>query len=216
MNLFKLPSLLLTTFVLTTLSSYTFSEISPPSGMEWSKSQSEIKRSGLKLSDCKSALGGDIEYCDVTGHDKPISFAESYTVYFIKGYGLHKVLVSGKNITGDAYGSEGKASYSKILSSLNKKYPEEDGYESASYEWIARELYKDSDEFYECLRYDGCGNWSSYINGQDEISLGNFSVELEGLSRGTGYLSLTYESPNWGKYLDVVKNQESSRDDEAL
>ena len=211
MKSFKLLLLLLTT-----LSSYTFSEISAPSAMEWGKSQSELKRSGLSLSDCKSALNGDIEYCSAKGHKKPISFADNYTVYFIKGYGLHKVLVSGKNITGDAYGSEGKASFSKVLNSLNKKYPEEDGYKSSDYHWIARELFKDSDEFYECLKYDGCGNWSSYILGANDIDLGTFSIELMGLSRGVGYISLTYESQNWSEYLDIVKNQESARDDEAL
>ena len=203
-------------FLLIILSGYSFAEISAPSAMQWGQSQSDLKRSGLSFSNCKEALNGDIEYCEAKGHDKPISFAETYYVYFIKGYGLHKVLVTGKDISSDLYGSDGKASYSKVKNSLQKKYPESDGYEYFSCESIGNKLYNESDEFYQCLNYEGCGMWYMGIMGANDVDLGSFSLQLKGSSRGTGYISLTYESPNWGEYLDAVKNKEYARDDEAF
>lgn len=196
------------------LSSYSFSEISAPSEMQWGQSQSDLKRSGLSITDCKKS--GELEYCLASGHDKPISFAEAYYLYFIPNYGLQKVLVIGENITGDVYGSEGKTNYKNVKNSLMKKYPEADGYKHTAFEYIGRKLYDESDEFYQCLKYDGCGSWQTFIGAENDDALGYFIVELKGSSRGTGYINLTYESSNWGKYLDEMKNKESARDDEAF
>lgn len=212
-KIFIKPLLLL----LLTLSPYGFSsEISAPSEMEWGKSKAEVKRTGLTISDCKSLLNGDVEYCDAKGYAKPISFAEDYTLYFLKGYGLHKVYITGKNITNDAYGTSGKSTFNKVFNSLSKKYPEDDGYKYSEFQWVGQKLYDESDEFYECLGYDGCGSWINFISTSDDLDRGTFSVELQGISRGKGYLTLTYESSNWSEYLDVVKNRESARDDDAF
>ena len=202
------------TLLLIILSGYSFSEISAPSEMQWGQTQSELKRSGLSIRDCK--ISGDVEYCLASGHDKPISFAEAYYLYFLPSYGLQKVLVIGKDITGDVYGSEGKGTYSKVKDSLIRKYPEADGYEHSSFEYTGNKLYKESDEFYQCLKYDGCGSWQTFISGANNIDLGYFIVAIKGSSRGTGYINLTYESPNWGKYLDEMNDKKSAKDDEAF
>ena len=196
------------------LSSYSFSEISAPSEMQWGQSQSDLKRSGLLIKDCKKS--GELDYCLASGHDKRISFADAYYVYFIPGYGLQKVLVIGEDVTGDLYGSEGKATYNKVKNSLIKKYPEADGYEHSSFEWSCNKLYNELDEFYQCLKYDGCGSWTTFIGGANDVALGFFIIALKGSSRGTGYITLTYESPNWGKYLDEMDDKESAKDDEAF
>ena len=201
-------------FFLITLSGYSFSEISAPSEMQWGQSQSDLKRSGLLITECKKS--GELEYCLASGHDKAISFAEAYYVYFIPGYGLQKVLVIGKDITGDLYCSEGKTTYNKVKNSLIKKYPEADGYKHSSFEYTGSKLYNESDEFYQCLKYDGCGNWTTFIGGANDVALGFFIIALKGSSRGAGYLNLTWESQNWGKYLDEINDKKSAKDDEAF
>ena len=44
-------------------------------------------------------------------------------------------------------------------------------------------------------------SWTTFIGGANDVALGFFIIALKGSSRGTGYINLTYESPNWGKYL---------------
>jgi len=201
-------------FFLLTLSGYSFSEISAPSEMQWGQSQSDLKRSGLLITECKKS--GELEYCLASGHDKAISFAEAYYLYFLPSYGLQKVLVIGKDITGDLYGSEGKTTYNKVKNSLIKKYPEADGYKHSSFEYTGSKLYNESDEFYQCLKYDGCGNWTTFIGGENDVALGFFTIALKGSSRGAGYLNLTWESQNWGKYLGEINDKKSAKDDEAF
>ena len=128
-----------------------------------------------------------------------------------------KVLVQGKNITNDTYGSDGKSQYAKIKSSLINKYPNIDGYQTESFEWIGRKLYNESDEFYECLGYDGCGSHIAYIYSSNEsVEKGTVSIELKGYSRGLGGINLTYESSLWGEALDWAQNRQSQADDDAL
>tara|TARA_B100000768_G_C11235035_1_gene356845 strand:+ start:651 stop:1292 length:642 start_codon:yes stop_codon:yes gene_type:complete len=191
--------------------------VAPPSQLDWGKTKTQMIMSGYQLESCKFALDNAIEYCRVNNIKKPISFAETYTIYFVDGYGLMKAFVQGKDITNDTYGSDGKSQYQKIKSSLITKYPDIDGYQTQSFEWTARKLYKESDEFYECLNYDGCGSHISYIYSSNEsVEKGTVSVELKGYGRGQGALNLTYESSFWSEALDAAQNKQNQADDDAL
>lgn len=133
------------------------------------------------------------------------------------GYGLSKVFVQGENITGDAYGTKGKAQYEKIKSSLVNKYPNTDGYQINSYEWVGDKLYKESDEFYECLGYEGCGNYVSFItSSSDNIERGVVSIEIAGYRRGVGSIDLIYESEFWSEALDSAREKQNQADNDAL
>ena len=190
--------------------------IAAPSGLEWGKSKSNMTADGYTFSGCTLLLEGAIEYCN-TVVKKPISFAESYTVYFIEDYGLLKVWVSGQTISSDIYGTNGKEKYNGVKKSLINKYSESEGYKANSYEWISQKLYNESDEFYQCLAYDGCGTHITYISSKDDASnKGIVSVELLGLNRGSGYISLTYESDEWGEALDSANAKQNQADEDAF
>ena len=191
--------------------------VAPPSQLDWGKTKAQMIISGYQFNSCQFGLDNAIEFCRVDNIKKPISFAEIYTVYFVNNYGLLKVLVQGKDITNDTYGSDGKSQYAKIKSSLINKYPNIDGYQTESFEWIGRKLYNESDEFYECLSYDGCGSHMAFIYSSNEsVEKGTVSIELKGYSRGLGGINLTYESSLWAEALDWAQNRQSQADDDAL
>jgi hypothetical protein len=114
----------------------------------------------------------------------------------------------GKTLTSDIYGTEGKKTYNAIKRSLQKKY----GDAETSVERIALKLYKESDEFYQCLSYDGCGYYLSYWEG----SFGGVELSINGLRRGEGWMKLMYDGPSWGMALERQKNQTSAADEGAF
>jgi len=191
--------------------------IQAPSQLEWGKTKKQMIISGYQFEDCKYLLSNALQYCGVINIKKPISFAEDYTLYFVDGFGLSKVLVQGKNITGDVYGTNGKAQYENIKSSLVKKYPNMDGFQIKSFEWGGAKLYQESDEFYECLGYEGCGSYVSYIySSSDSIDRGVVSIEIKGYRRGVGAINLTYESEFWSEALDSAREKQNQTDNDAL
>ena len=78
---------------------------------------------------------------------------------------------------------------------LTEKY----GKPKSSYHNVGVRLFKDPDEFYQCLAYDGCGFWVDVFDLPDRAIL----LKLNGLSRGTGFITLAYEAqPEWSKAMD--------------
>lgn len=114
-----------------------------------------------------------------------------------------------KNIASDPFGSEGKARYSELKSILEEKY----GSPTHEMEWIGLTLFKESDEFYQCLAYNGCGMWASSFAGPQDISV---VLQLKGLDRGSGYFELSYEGPKWSMVLDELKQENLKADTDAL
>ncbi|MGV3526280.1 MAG: hypothetical protein ACO1RX_18825 [Candidatus Sericytochromatia bacterium] len=92
---------------------------------------------------------------------------------------------------------------------LTSKY----GQPSEQFHKTGLKLYEDGDEFYECLRYTGCGYWSSFwkVDGENRIQL-----TLKGLSYGTGYLVISYEGPQWSQAIDAHEAEQSNADQDAL
>ncbi|EJA5988494.1 hypothetical protein P4Q63_002928 [Salmonella enterica] len=116
-------------------------------------------------------------------------------------YGLVKVLLS-KDVSDDMTGFEGLHIYKEYKKILSEKYGK-----PVSYEYIGRKLYTESDEFYQCLRYQGCGSYVSFyspIKGSDA----GISVFLQGIKRGDGKLNIVYESMGFVKYRDEQKQAE--------
>lgn len=182
-------------------------EIQAPFGFNWGATKNQLKNNGVIIESCSSK--NMITFCVATSPPKPVSFGDDYILGFVADAGLQKVMMVGHTITDDAAGLEGKELFQKIKSSLTKKYGEPD----LVFEQVGLELYSGYDEFYQCLAYDGCGLWSSVWGTKKD---GRIALLLKGLSRGEGYLELTYEAKDWHIFVDEYKKVEQSKDDDAL
>jgi hypothetical protein len=191
-----------------TSTSFAATEVQAPFGFKWDQKVSDLRAKGFD-STCSDATDLPIRICKFSASPKKFSKADFFQGFFVPGEGLQKVTMLGKDITDDPYGSDGKAQYEALKTSLTKKY----GAPTNTYEWEATELYKDSDEFYECLNYQSCGNHTVYwIEGMD----GTITLKIKGVSRGKGYIQLIYESPRWSDLLDQLRDQETAGDDDSL
>lgn len=179
---------------------------SAPLGLKWGLSQETL------INDYSATPAGknDTRLKIFLISNPPIKvsgFDEFYGVIDDK-YGLVKVVVI-ENIDGDAYGSKGLEEYKKIKEVIAKKY----GKPSSQYEYTGRELYKDNDEFYQCLAYQGCGIYSSFFK---PTGGGDVAVSLKGESRGKGYLSIDYESVLFSNVLNEQENDSKSQAEQGL
>jgi hypothetical protein len=182
-------------------------EVQAPFGFAWNQTQSDLRRKGFEMA-CSTLNNVPVESCKVSTSPRKFSKADFFQLLFVPGEGLQKVMMFGKDITGDPYGSTGKEQYRALKASLTKKYGA-----PKLYEWSATELYKESDEFYECLAYQSCGSQSAYWV---EGVIGTIVLEINGASRGKGYLNLNYESARWSDLLDKMKSEMSAGDDDSL
>ena len=179
-----------------------------PFGIIWSNS---IKQTEAKGVSCKAKIKKDrFTICKTNKLPKNISISEQYALYFDKKYKLQKVTMISKDITDDIYGSEGKEIYFNLKSKLTKKYGDPEN----SLEYTGGELYNESDEFYQCLAYSGCGLYTSLYKSKKTGE--TVVLDLKGLNRGKGYLTITYEGPSWSDAVDAYKSKESKSDEDAL
>lgn len=182
------------------------SEVTAPFGLEWGQTPKELTDKKVILTDCTTS--NKITSCKTTNPIKGVSFGEIYMLNFYDDKGLQKIKMLSTDITSDISGSTGKALYSKVKSSLNKKYNA-----PTSYETFGTKLYDEYDEFYQCLKYDGCGSWMSFW----EVKNGGIIlIQLKGLARGKGYLTLVYESKEWSGIIDSIKQAEKDSNADAL
>ena len=96
-----------------------------------------------------------------------------YTLVFDRDLGLQKIVVALKTIQGDITGSKGLEQYSSYKEILTKKHGE-----PLSLEVTGLALYDDPDEFWQCLRYDGCGAYFSAYDLGDKGSVGIKLLEI--------------------------------------
>ena len=180
-----------------------------PFGTTWGQSVDDLEKAGMVCTDKETDSKNELITCKTTSLLKDISIKDFYYLLFSNKYGLQKVVMFSSNITGDITGREGKELYNKYKSVLTKKYSD------PSFEWesVGRELYDEYDEFYQCLAYDGCGDYVSHFKPEEG---GLVAIKLKGLSRGKGFLVLTYEGSKWEQHLDEVSNRKKSVDSDAL
>ena len=138
---------------------------------------------------------------------KNSSSAESYTLIFSDD-SLVKVIMIGNTISNDIYGSDGKEAFINTFELLKKKY-----IVHLFRTELGLELYDESDEFYQCLAYDGCGLYAAILKNDSK----NITLQLKGLERGKGYLILTAEAvPEFEKALEKSKLTTNKGDLEAF
>jgi hypothetical protein len=198
--------ILLLVIFLFTVKSVVATEVTAPFGLKWGQTKKELTAKKVNLTDCSTSQ--KITSCKTINPVKGVSFGELYMLFIDDDKGLQKITMISKDITSDISGSEGKALYGKVKKSLTKKYST-----ATEYEYIGRKLYDEYDEFYQCLAYDGCGNWIALWEVNNG---GNAIVQLKGLKRGKGYLTLTYESKEWSGIIDSLKQRENASDTDAL
>lgn len=177
-----------------------------PFGLTWGSSIDEVRALGIQLTEVDKK--GRLTICMTTSLPKNLSIGKDYVLLFDSQYGLQKAIMISKAITDDVYGTKGKKIYSRLKLKLSKKYGT-----AELMEYVGEDLYNESDEFYQCLKYPGCGDWLSYF---DLDSNGFISLKLEGLRRGEGHIVLLYEGPMWSKVIDAKDKNISNSDDQAL
>ena len=175
-----------------------------PFGLTWGMSEASLVKLGFARS---SSDSGPLHVLTSKIAPKPWSQAETYVAVTYNDR-LVKVVALSRSFSADIMGSEGKAAYEKINNVLTNKY----GQPAKHMEEVGLKLYTEYDEFYQCLKYAGCGAYFTSYN----ISGGIIGVNLEGESRGVGYLKVTYESPAFAIALMEIKHKVSGSDAEAF
>lgn len=162
--------------------------LNAPLGLQWGDSGKDLVQ--------KYAAEESKEHSELSLYKinkPPISLKDIDEVYGAvdKKYGLVRVILI-TNFLNDEYGLDGLELYKKYKKILTEKYgaPE-------SYEFISRKVYTSKDEFYECLRYKGCGGYSSFFLSDDNPA--GLYITLVGFERGEGELRIFYESPDLKK-----------------
>lgn len=163
-------------------------------GYYFGLTKEQIEDSGIELYDEQES--DTMASANTTSAPIPWADAEFYVLRFYKQK-LLSISAVGKDITNDATGSEGRAKYKELRDSLTEKY----GKASKSMHSVGNNLWKETDEFYQCLAYDGCGVWGDIWKGDEK----EIVIELKGPgTRGKGYIVITYESkPEWRAAIDA-------------
>lgn len=188
--------------------SYPAQSTEAPFGLGWGESKSAVENKGVNL----QVSGGKGRMSSYKTNHLPndLSIAEQYNLVFDTEYNLQKIILISKDIDSDLYGSKGKEIFADLKLKLAQKY----GNPITGLEMIGRELYNEQDEFYQCLAYEGCGYWNAVF--EDKKQGVGVVLELKGLNRGKGYVTITYEGPNWSNVVDALKQKESESDANSL
>ena len=177
-------------------------------GAEWGWSYQQLKSAGAA---CEVQTVNNFDGYKCSKMPKSFSNADFWFAIFDKKNGLQKITMMGTDITDDPYGTTGKKRYNGIKAAITKKYgPHSDEY---SIETIGLKLYDESDEFYQCLNYSGCGYYSLLWDLEENGTIG---LKINGASRGKGWISLAYEGPRWSDSLDRINNATEEEDLDAL
>jgi len=175
-------------------------------GLEWGQSPAQVIRLGVDMS--KTQTDKNFHIYSTVSLPKNPTIAESYNLIFDGDSSLVKVVMVGKTIDADPYGTDGKEAFEAFNQLLAESYTLD-----KTHRVVGMNLYEESDEFYQCLKYPGCGLWMSLLNSPNKI----IGLQLEGLQRGEGYLRLTVEAvPGWRKARETYMRENKKTDRNAL
>jgi len=170
-----------------------------PFGLKWQMTKNELIKIGVMLNK-KDSKSSATRY-SAKNLPKNMNDTDDVSMIIDDEFGLVKITWISKNITNDAFGTQGKSKYDELKEGLTKKY----NMAGNSFERVGMTLFKESDEFYQCLKYSGCGMYSTSWKSEAVDIL----LELKGLSRGVGYLTIVYEHKKWNDVVDKIKNNNS-------
>jgi hypothetical protein len=135
---------------------------------------------------------------------------ESYNFIVAPSTGLCKVWATGKTIENDAYGSEIRSAFNRLETALDAKYGPHDRLDflkSGSIWDEPREWMMSLSERERTL----ISYWGLDQNkGKTPPPVETVSLRASGLSRSSGWLTLSYEFSNVDKCLDEIKKMDNS------
>jgi hypothetical protein len=172
-----------------------------PLGLKWGMKISEVSCTPLSQE-------ANLTVCDIKNPPKKMADAFSYMLVFDEDEGLQKIMILTDDIEGDVYGFKGKEAYDKYKKALQRKY----GKPTSTYEYTGQKLYDQADEFYECLRYTGCGSYTAFYEKAGTVVL----LALKGDRRGSGYINIAIESPRWEIIMKRAEYKERKQAEDAL
>jgi hypothetical protein len=175
-------------------------------GLRWDMSVSEVRATGAPLTQQRTE--GNITAFRTESVPKGFSDAEFYVLMFASDR-LVKIVMVTKDFTDDPFGTAGRERFAKIKTILEEKY----GKPTMSSQEVGRKLFRERDEFYQCLAYTGCGLWAAVFEPPGK----SISMELKGSRRGVGYVSITTEAePQWTNALKQKRDSTGRSDANAL
>ena len=183
-----------------------YGKYSAPFGLQWGMSIEEVAAMGVELTPHPSKKG----VYSATALPKNLSDAEIYILRFKRGFGLVRVGALTSAITLDLDGAQGKERYNRLRTAIRKLYGNPDMVREKT---GALRVFDDSNQFYECLLFDGCGYWVSFWGKQKTGGGGNILLEIRGLEPGKGRVDIFFESAAFDAAEEREK-QENDRDDE--
>ena len=193
----------LISILLVPLSTLANEDFPAPFGLRWDMSEAELKSVGFS----HTTTNGGLDLYASVSVPKSWSKGDTYLAVFYQG-NLVKLAANSIHFTDDVYGTEGKKTYSQLKNLLTKKY----GQPTNQLERVGLSLYDDSDEFYQCLEYSGCGAYATVF----EYAGGTIGISLNGVRRGEGYLTIGYESPAFSRAKRAIEQRDASADEDTF
>jgi hypothetical protein len=175
-------------------------------GLNWGETIESIKNKKVDLSLLAEEDGLKFYKCSTLPKD--ISDVLKYYLIFDDSSRLVKITAEFMEIKNDPYGREGKNRFANLDSLLCLKYAP-----GKSYQYSGYKLYQESDEFYECLAYEGCGTWIKFYKAENKSAI----LQLKGIGRGNGFAVLTIEScPEFKNALERSNKIKADKESSAF
>lgn len=175
-----------------------------PFGLKWGMSIEDAKSLNIEMDENKD--DGVVVAYKVSVLPSQPPGTDFAILIFSKARGLQKVLWNSTDIREDSNGVKGREEFKSYQSILEEKYGKPESKNMIKKTGL--KLYKEADEFYQCLHYDGCGYWMAMWN------LKTMTVLLEIRSsgrRGNGWLQIAYEGPEWDDALKDGREQDRQK-----
>ena len=179
-----------------------------PLGLRWGMTDPELF--ALSLPRLAEFTDGQIRVVEVGRSPKQIAGTAKIQLVLDAGLGLQRIIWVGETHRDDSHGEQCRDRYKRLKAALTRKY----GKPGAVTEVTGRVLYAAPDQFYESLAHEGCGRWACQWDLRNP-RLG-ILLEIKGVFRGEGYVSLNFEGPEWSAVLSARDRTKDWADYDAL
>ncbi|MBR7782677.1 hypothetical protein [Undibacterium luofuense] len=175
-------------------------------GLKWGMTKNDFEKLGIAIVLKKKQE--NLTIYKSSSVPKPLSGFSEYS-YVFSDEKLVKIVATGDTIFDDAFGEKGKERFSNLHDALTQKYGEQE----TGTKTVGLKLYKESDEFYECLRYQGCGMWTAIFKTNSK----SIVLDLVGVARGKGYVNIMVEAvPEFKDAIQQFNTKKNKLDAGAL
>lgn len=158
-------------------------QIPAPFGFSWSDTYSDVdsrfpRNVPQNINGLLAVyLGSDVQ----TAFDASLpSNTESVFLYFNEDDVLVKIQWNSEEFINDSDGATGKKEYSRILDRLSARLGDPDSELTAA----GLRVYREKNEFYECLSYPDCGMWYASWGGEGFGGYASLRLHGKGTARG--------------------------------